>query len=113
MSVKNCVKAIPLTSIDSSTFTGSYQAINTGGLPFPCYIIRINNDSTENVTISYDGTTDHEFLPTLLFTQLTFQGNPQPNGYYAVLPAGTVVYVKGTAGTGLVYLSGYYMPNSI
>lgn len=113
MSVKNTVKAIPLTSINSTGVTVTYAAINATGLPNACYIVRINNDSTENITISFDGINDHEFLATTETLQLTFQGNPQPNGYYAVLPVGTVLWVKGTTGTGFIYLSGYYMPNGV
>ena len=33
---KNYIEAIPLTSIDSSTFTGNYQAVNAAGLTEAC-----------------------------------------------------------------------------
>lgn len=112
MAVKNSVHAIPLTSIASSTVTGSYQAINPSGLPKPCFLIRIINFSSQAITISYDGVTDHEFLPNGGIFQFNIQANSQPSSYLANLSIGTIVYIKGTAGTGTVYLSGYYQAQS-
>lgn len=113
MSVKNIVKAIPLTSVDSATFTGSYVPLNAAGFPAACYILRVSNHSNVPITISYDGTTDNEYLLASTDMQLTFQGNLRPNAYGAVMPAGTVVYIKGAQGVGLIYLSGYYQPQGI
>jgi hypothetical protein len=113
MAYKNTVKAIALTNIASSTVTGSYQAINTSGLPNPCIIIRIINNSSKDVTVSYDGVNDGEFVPTMTTLQLPLQSNMVPNGNVAVLAQGTIVYVKGTAGTGNVYLAGYYLPTAL
>ena len=107
---KNSVAAIPLKSIDSSTFTGSYQAINSTGIPNPCFILKITNNSSKDVTVSYDGTNDHEFVPTLSSLLLNFEAGSQPRANVALFPVGKVVYVKGAAGAGLVYLSGYYLP---
>jgi hypothetical protein len=108
--VKNIVQAIPLTSITSASVTGSYAAINSTGLPNACFMIEIINNSTMDVTVSYDGTNDHEFVPTLTTTKLEFQTNSQPGNYLANLALGTKVYVKGTAGTGSVFLAGYFQP---
>jgi hypothetical protein len=108
----NIVKPIPLTSIDSATgVSGTYAAINPNGLPNGCIMIRITNNSTKDVTVSFDGTNDHEYIPTLTSVLLQFQTNAQPNASTALLPLGTKVYVKGTAGTGLIYLAGWYQPN--
>lgn len=104
----NRVNAIPLTSIASSTVGSTYAAINATGLPDACFMIRINNDSTKDVTVSYDGTNDHEFIIAGDFLQVDAQNNARPNNFTALFPKGMVVYVKGTAGTGNVYLSGYY-----
>lgn len=111
MAVKNIVKAIPLTNIASSTFSGSYQAINSTGLPNACFLIRLISTSSTPVTISYDGTNDHDYLPGGATIQLPHQSNSQPNNFIANLPIGTIVYVKGTAGTGNVYLAGYFQPS--
>lgn len=113
MAVKNSVYAIELTSIDSATFTGSYQAINSGGLTSPCFILRIVNNSTEDVTVSYNGTTDNEFVPKATQLNLTLQTSTQQNGLIANMSRGIIVHVKGATGTGLVYLSGYYQSQGV
>lgn len=105
---QNYIKVIPLTSIDSATFTGAYQVINAAGLPEACSIIRIINASNKAITISFGGVIDHEYLPASTILQLPFQSNSSPSGQVAQLKQGTKVYVKGASGTGLVYLSGYY-----
>lgn len=107
MSVRNSVAAIALTSIDSSTFTGSYQLINTGGLANACFLLRIINNSNRDVTISYDGSTDNDVVQTLATIQLPLQSNNQPTNNIALIPKGTKVWVKASAGTGSVYLAGY------
>lgn len=112
MALKNSVQAIALTNIASSTLTTSYQAINPNGLTQACFMIRIMNSSTQAVTLSYDGTTDHEFILSNSTLQIDPQINSQPNNNIAKFSANTVVYVKGTAGTGNIYLSGYYQPSA-
>jgi hypothetical protein len=112
MAVKNRVKAITLTSKASSTVTGSYAAINASGLTQACFLIRINNASNQAITISYDGTNDHDYLAANTALTFDFQANSQPNNFMALLALGTIVYVKGTAGTGTISLSGYYLEQS-
>jgi hypothetical protein len=108
---KNSIAPIPLTSIDSATFTGAYQLVSgAGGLTNACFLIRIINNSTKDVTISYNGTNDHDFVPAGKEVQLQFQTNKSPQGYAALIAQGTKIYVKGAAGVGLVYLSGYFSP---
>jgi hypothetical protein len=108
MSVKNSVAAITVTSIDSSTVSGTYQKINSSGLSNPCFLVRIVNSSNKDVTISYDGSTDNDVIAANTTAQYPFQSNSQPNNNAAFLAKGTVIWVKGTAGTGNIYLSGYY-----
>ena len=109
---KNFIQAIPMTSIDSATFTGNYQAVNVAGLPEACQLIRMTNDSNVDVTVSYDGVNPHDYIRTGDRLELNLQANSQPNGYAASLKQGTVVYVAGAGGAGLVYLSGYYTPKN-
>jgi hypothetical protein len=106
---QDTVKAIPLSVFDSGDLTGNYQAINPGGIPNMCFYLRICNDSNENITISYDGVNDHEFIPSLLTFDLPTQTNSQPNARLALFKAFTTVYVKGSAGSGNITLSGYYV----
>ena len=115
MATKNIILPIALSSIDSATFTGSYQLLSAAaGVPFACTIIRIVNNSNRDITISYDGTTDHEFLQDTDSLKLEFQSNSQPSGMVSCLPVGTKIYVKGlVGGAGLVFLSGYYNPQGV
>ena len=108
MNTQNYVKVIPLTSRNSNTVGAVYLAINTAGLPEACSAIRISNMSDEDVLISFDGVIDHEFIESGAVIQLPFQSNSSPKGEVAQLHKGTKVYIKGTAGIGYIYLSGYY-----
>jgi uncharacterized protein (UPF0303 family) len=110
MSLKNSIKAVPLKNIDSSTVGATYKAINSTGLPNGCFLIKITNNSTQDVTVSYDGTTDHEYVIKATSVQISGESN---NEQYVAFPGSMVVYVKGTAGTGNIYLSGYYQPQGL
>ena len=95
-----------LRSRDSATFTGSYQTLGTP-LEFPSRLLVIKNNSTVAVTISWDGTTDADVLPSGTFVVLDFCANRVADAPL-VVAALTQLYVKGSAGTGSVYLSSYY-----
>ena len=109
MSVKNSVKAIPMTIFAGASLTNAYQA-GTTPLPNPCIIFKIVNNSSKDVTISYDGTTDHDYVPAGTVLLYNFQANSQPNNFVCSLAASTIIYVKAVAGagTGSVYIIGYY-----
>ena len=110
MSLSNKVAPIVMTSIDSATFTGNYQLLSgPAGIAQALIMMQISNDSDENITISYDGVNDNDFLLAGLDRELQFQTNSSEPGKVAMLPKGTKVYVKGTAGSGSVYLAGWYI----
>lgn len=96
----------PLRSIDSSTFTGSYQELGSS-LEFPSYICKLVNNSNVLVTISIDGVTDVDVAPANSFWLYdeTKYGNPS----LQFLPQKTQFFVKGSAGTGSVYLVSQYI----
>lgn len=96
-----------LRSIDSSTFTGSYQKLGTP-LSNPSYICKMINNSTKDVTISIDGVTDVDFCPAGSFW-LYDEGKVGQSGSLPALSANTQFFVKGTAGTGSVYLVTQYI----
>lgn len=106
---QDSVKALVLTSIASSTITGSYAAINTNGFEAAPFLIRIMNASNKDVTVSFDGVNDHDYVLAASTDMLPVQANSQPKAYLALFKKGTVVYVKGTAGTGNIFLSGFYV----
>ncbi len=112
MAVKNIVLPIPLSSIDSASFSGSYQLLSgAAGLTRPCIMIRIVNNSDRDITVSYNGSADHDYIRTLTSRDIQFQTNSQPQNQICSIAQATKIYVKGTAGgTGLVYLSGFYQP---
>ena len=105
MSYTNKITWNPLQSIDSSTFTGSYLLLGT--LLNPATICKIVNNSNVLVTISVDGLQDHDILPANSFVLYDedASGTPDPQ----VLPNGTKFFVKGSVGSGLVYLISQYI----
>jgi hypothetical protein len=106
---QNSVKALTLSTFSSTTMTGTYQSMNYPGLLSPCFFIRIVNASSQAITVSFDGVNDHEYILEDSIFELATQTNAQPNSQQALMSAFTQVYVKGTAGTGNITLSGYYV----
>lgn len=107
---KNFVSALGRSSRAASTFDGTYLPINTSGLLHPCFLIRIINDTSEDVDISYDGVASHDFIGAGETLQLNFQSNSSPANKQALFLQGSIVYVSAAAGTGTIYLVGYYQP---
>lgn len=106
MSVSDKIKAIPLISVNANTFDGAYHLAGT--LPQPCSIIRFNNKTNRDITISFDGVTDNEYLMTGESLTIPAQLNAQPTNYRALFAKGNTIYIKGVVGAGFVYISGYY-----
>jgi len=103
MTEKNFVWPIPMTSYNVAGFDGSYKVINADGLDEACEILRITNDSSVDVTISYDGTDDHDYC---LLGQVVQLEAPVGRSNWA---KGTKIYVDGAAqGSGSIYLAAYY-----
>lgn len=99
-----------LRTIDSATFTGAYQAIGTP-LANPSYICKMVNNSNVLVTVSINGTTDIDVAPANSFW-LYDESKAGASANLPSLPAGTQVYVKGSAGVGTVYLVTQYIIQS-
>lgn len=111
MGVRNFILTVPLTTINSATIGGAYQPINVGGLLFACFALHITNASNADVIVSFNGTTDHEYIPAGKDIFINGQTNAQPQNNVAQFRQGMVVYVRGVAGVGFVTLAGYYQPN--
>jgi len=114
MAVKNIVLPIPLSSVNSAGFSGAYVLLSgAGGITKACISLRIVNDSSIDVTVSFDGVNDHGFVPNGTEWNIDFQTNSQPQNNVCCLPQFTRVYVKAAAGAGFVYLSGFYQPQGV
>lgn len=100
-----------LRSIAASTFTGSYQAVGTA-LANSARLIKFVNNTNQLVTVSWDGTHDHDILPSdsfALYDLTSNRGNPSP---YLAAAQGTQFYVKASSGTGSFYVVALYAYNS-
>lgn len=96
-----------LRSIDAATLTGSYQAVGTP-LAQASYILKLVNNSNVLVTISIDGIVDIDVAPANSF----WLYDEYKDTYRESLPEGTQIYVKGSAGVGLIYLVSQYLVKS-
>ena len=106
-SVKNKLAFEALRSRASSTLTGSYQTLGAV-MAHPIRIFKLTSTSTTDVTVSYDGgTTDHEILPAGSFLLIDVTSDRVWDCEFA-LAEGVQVSIKGSAGTGTIYLSTYY-----
>jgi hypothetical protein len=105
MSYTQQLKYETMRSIDSATFTGSYQALGTP-ITNPSFILKIVNNSSVIITVSVDGTNDHDIVPANSFILYDMSKYGIPTTQF--LPANIQFHVKGSAGTGLVYLVTLY-----
>lgn len=95
-----------LRIIDSSTFTGSYQAVG-GPLDYAARVVKFTNQSMVDVLISWDGVTPNEVVTSGGFFLLDVSANRETANQCAIA-AQTQFYVNGSASTGLFYISVYY-----
>jgi hypothetical protein len=113
MAVKNIIYPIPMITINSTTFTGFYQIFTIGGLPQACALVKIVNRSTVDVKISLDGITDHDIVPSDSIVVYDFQSNHQVESETSLISKGQEIYIEGSAGTGNVYLVGWFQPTTM
>jgi hypothetical protein len=100
-----------LRSIDSATFVGTYLALGTP-LTYNCSIVKLVNNSTVLVTVSIDGVNDYDVAPgNSFYLYDVTSDSPQESGSIFI-SKGTQYYVKGSVGSGLVYLVTYYVAQS-
>src|SRR5256885_1351639 len=97
-----------LRSIDSATFTGSYQNLGTA-LANAASIIKIVTNSTVLVTVSIDGTNNHDILPATSFVLYDITSDSPHETDSIFVEKGRQYRVKGVAGTGSVYLVVQYI----
>ena len=89
---------------NSTGFDNTFQALGVA-LTSPAVLIKVINNSTQDVDISLDGgTTSHDFIPASSFFLYDLRTNHGRN-HDLVFPTGTLFSIRGAAaGTGLVYL---------
>jgi hypothetical protein len=95
-----------LRTLDTSTLGAgtAYFPVSTP-LLYASYIFKMVNNSNTLVTVSIDGLTDIDVLPADSF----FLYDENKTQAHEMLPAGTRVFVKGSAGVGTIYLVSQYL----
>jgi hypothetical protein len=95
-----------LRTFASSSLTGTYQNF---GIPTVNKAVgfRITNNGTTDVIVSNDGVNDKLYVPASSFVLLDIAANCESDDE-SFLPAQTQWEIKGTAGTGNIYLEIYY-----
>lgn len=103
-SVSFCVRK----DFNSTGLTTSYKVVNTAGFEYPVSILKIINGSGKDISISFDGTNNHDYIQASDTLKIDFQSNSLPVSGVCNIAKGTKVYVKSTgASTGYIYVIGY------
>lgn len=91
--------------------SSSYVVYTGNGFPDDIKILKIYNDGTNGVTISLDGTTNHDYMPSKGTLIVDLQANHADNASNGMGlkngRKGQLLYGKGTAGVGNLYISGF------
>ncbi len=95
-----------LRTFSSASLTGSYQNFGTPTVN-KAVGFRITNNGTTDVTISNNSTNDKLFVPAGSFVLIDVAANCESDDE-SFLPAQTQWAIKGTAGTGTIYLESYF-----
>jgi hypothetical protein len=101
------IKWDALRSLSSASVTGTYGKVGTA-FTFPPRLVKIINNSTQDVTVSVDGINDHDYVPAGGFTLYDIGTNRGNSASESNIQQGTQIFVKGTAGTGNVYVVTLY-----
>ncbi len=88
------LRIIPESLRVREALTASYQTLGSP-LTLACCLIKFVNNSSSDVTISWDGLNDHDFIPANSFALYDVCSDAGTiRGLY--VPRGTQFYVKGT-----------------
>ena len=86
MNVKSYINYIPMVSFNTASLSSSYQALTATS--DSCIIYKIVNNSTVDVTVSLNGTTDHDFIPSRSASVYDNQAGSQPGNKDALVKKG-------------------------
>jgi len=115
-------QCIEMSIFDASTLSGSFQVMNGAsqqsgtssvGFQNDIKILKIYNDGTTGVIISYDGVINNDYLPSKGTMIIDLQTNHADNSSYSSGTLngrkGQLVWGKGTASSAghNIYISGY------
>lgn len=107
----NTFQCIPRAVFNTASLTGSYQSLNGTGFGDDIKILKIYNAGTVGIDISYDGVADHEYFPSGATIIIDLQTNHADSSSYGagtlIGRKGQIIFGKGTAGTGNLYIVGY------
>lgn len=111
---------IEMAVFDTAFLTGTFQIVNgpssylvfTGaGFQDDIKILKMYNDGTNGVTISYSGVKREDYLPAKGTLIIDLQANHADNSAYGSGikngRKGQLVHATGTPGIGNLYISGY------
>ena len=109
--MSNRLENIELVNFDASTLNASFQQINGTPTSDPCVAFKFYNSSANLVILSYDGVTDHDFVPPggsfVLDCETNAEGFGDGAGGHKSLPAGTKVFAKTSSNTDRLIFVGY------
>ncbi len=97
----------PMRSLAFGSISGSYAAIGAG-FSHPARVIIFQNQTNATVTFSLDGVNDHFPLLANGYFVLDVSANKDASSFGLYFATGTVVYVKGSPGSGSVTVSVVY-----
>lgn len=111
-------QAITRAVFNTATLGGTYAPLNTtAGFSDDIKILKIINMGTQGVDISYDGVTDNDFVPPfapgtnvvpfVLNLQTNHACNSSNGSGTLNGRKGQIIWGKGTAGVGNLYIIGY------
>lgn len=107
----NYLQCITMAVFNTASLTGSYAALNGTGFSDDIKVLKVINLGTNGITVSLNGSTDHDFYPPGGYFVLDMQANHTTESPYASGTwrgkKGQIIYGKGTAGTGNLYIIGY------
>jgi hypothetical protein len=107
--LKNSVAFIPLTTVAASVLNAmNWSVVNQTGLPNSCFLLKIVNDSDTSIEVSTDAATEMAYVAPNSTLDLPVQAGSSPTGWVSHFAAGTIFYIRGTAGTGTIALIGVY-----
>lgn len=104
----NFVASMEMQSFNIAGLAAGFTAVDVDGIESHLLILRIINDSNKAVIVSYDGVTDHDIIPAGTNVTYNLQSNSEPQNWVYQLKEGTVFWVRGAAGAGFIYFSGWY-----